>query len=116
MFSGILSPAQSRIAIPSCQDPGSPQWNEWQALGSSSVGIMIVNLNNGDDTTGPHSFLDAGVNLIELDAKALAQTHALDYQIRSLDPNGTTLFTGLLVPLGLDSTAYVFGVEDHGPN
>ena len=87
MFSGIPSPAQNRIDIPSYQDPGSPQWNEWRALGSSSVGIMIVNLNNGDDTTtGPHSFLDAGVNLIELDAKALAQTHALDYQIRPLTP------------------------------
>ena len=51
LFSGIPSPAQSRIAIPSYQDPGSAQWNAWQALGSSSVGIMIVNLNNGDDTT-----------------------------------------------------------------
>jgi hypothetical protein len=51
LFGGIPSPAQSRIAIPSYQDPGSAQWNAWQALGSSSVGIMIVNLNNGDDTT-----------------------------------------------------------------
>ena len=51
LFSGIPSPAQSRIAIPSYQDPGSTQWNGWRALGSSSVGIMIVNLNNGDDTT-----------------------------------------------------------------
>ena len=50
LFSGIASPAQSRIAIPSYQDPGSTQWSEWRALGSSSVGIMIVNLNNGDDT------------------------------------------------------------------
>ena len=51
LFSGIPSLAQSRIAIPSYQDPGSAQWNGWRALGSSSVGIMIVNLNNGDDTT-----------------------------------------------------------------
>jgi hypothetical protein len=51
LFSGIPSPAQSRIAIPSYQDPGGAQWNGWQALGSSSVGIMIVNLNNGDDIT-----------------------------------------------------------------
>jgi hypothetical protein len=49
LYRGISSPAQSRIAIPSYQDPGSAQWNGWQALGSSSVGIMIVNLNNGDD-------------------------------------------------------------------
>jgi Spherulation-specific family 4 len=51
LFCGISSPAQSRIAIPSYQDPGSAQWNGWQALGSSSVGIMIVNLNNGDDAS-----------------------------------------------------------------
>jgi len=51
LLGGIPSPAQSRIAIPSYQDPGSTQWNEWRALGSSSVGIMIVNLDNGDDTT-----------------------------------------------------------------
>jgi len=51
LFSSVFSPAQSRIAIPSYQDPGSTQWNGWQTLGSSSVGIMIVNLNNGDDTT-----------------------------------------------------------------
>src|SRR5215471_18408139 len=51
MFSGIPSLAQSRIAIPSYQDPGSSQWDGWRALGSSSVGIMIVNLNDGDDIT-----------------------------------------------------------------
>jgi hypothetical protein len=51
LFSGVHSAAQSRIAVPSYQDPGSPQWNAWRALGSSSVGIMIVNLDNGDDTT-----------------------------------------------------------------
>ena len=58
-------------------------------------------------------FLDAGVNLIELDANALGQTHALDYQIRSVDAHGKTFFTSLLVPLSLDSTAYVFDIEDH---
>jgi hypothetical protein len=58
-------------------------------------------------------FLDDGVNRIELNASALGQTHALDYQIRSLDTNGTMLFTSMLVPLSLDSTAYVFDVEDH---
>lgn len=61
-------------------------------------------------------FLDAGVNLIELDKNALGQTHALDYQIRSLDAGGKTLFTSLLVPLSLDSTAYVFDIEDHSQN
>jgi hypothetical protein len=35
---------------PSHEDPGSRQWDAWGDLGSSSVGIMIVNLNNGDDT------------------------------------------------------------------
>jgi hypothetical protein len=43
--------AQSRLAVPSYQDPGSPQWLGWAAPGRPSVGIMIVNLDNGDDTT-----------------------------------------------------------------
>jgi hypothetical protein len=43
--------AQNRIAIPSYQDPGSSQWNAWQAPGRSSIGIMIVNEDNGDDLT-----------------------------------------------------------------
>lgn len=40
---------QVRLAAPSYQDPGSPQWSGWQAPGPHAVGIMIVNLNNGDD-------------------------------------------------------------------
>jgi hypothetical protein len=59
------------------------------------------------------SFLDDGFNLIELDANALRQTHALNYQIRSLDENGKSLFTSMSEPLGLDSTAYVFDIENH---
>ena len=47
----IGSEAQTRIAIPSYQDPGSSQWDAWKAPGSKSVGIMIVNESNGDDTT-----------------------------------------------------------------
>jgi hypothetical protein len=43
--------AQSRLAVPSYQDPGSPEWNGWAAPGRPSVGIMIVNENNGDDTS-----------------------------------------------------------------
>jgi len=62
------------------------------------------------------SFLDADVKLIELNANALGQTHALDYQIRSLDASGKTVFTSSLVPLSLDSTAYSFDIEDHGRN
>lgn len=43
--------AQSRLAAPSYQDPGSQEWNAWAAPGRQSVGIMIVNENNGDDTS-----------------------------------------------------------------
>jgi hypothetical protein len=62
------------------------------------------------------SFLGAGVKLIELNANALGQTHALDYQIRSLNASEKTIFTSSLVPLSLDSTAYAFDIEDHGRN
>jgi spherulation-specific family 4 protein len=40
---------QVRLGAPSYQDPGSTQWTDWAAPGSQAVGIMIVNLNNGDD-------------------------------------------------------------------
>ena len=40
---------QVRLGAPSYQDPGSPQWTGWEAPGAQEVGIMIVNLNNGDD-------------------------------------------------------------------
>ncbi len=42
-------PAQVRLGAPSYQDPGSTQWSGWQAPGAQAVGIMIVNLDNGDD-------------------------------------------------------------------
>lgn len=44
-------PAQVRLGAPSYQDPGSTQWRGWAAPGTQAVGIMIVNLNNGDDET-----------------------------------------------------------------
>ncbi len=43
-------PAQVRLAAPSYQAPGTPPWAGWAAP-AQSVGIMIVNLNNGDDET-----------------------------------------------------------------
>ena len=42
---------QSRIAVPSYVNPGDPTWTAWEAQGPGAVGMMIVNLNNGDDTT-----------------------------------------------------------------
>jgi Spherulation-specific family 4 len=62
------------------------------------------------------TLLDGGVNLIELDKNALGVTRALNYQIRSLDQHGTALFTSALVPSSLDDTAYVFDIDNHGPN
>ena len=50
-LAALVAPAQNRIAIPSYQEPGSSQWNAWLAPGRSSVGIMIVNEDNGDDLT-----------------------------------------------------------------
>jgi Spherulation-specific family 4 len=42
---------QTRLAVPSYQNPGSSAWNSWEAQGSSALGIMIVDLDSGDDTT-----------------------------------------------------------------
>jgi len=44
-------PGQVRLGAPSYQNPGSTQWAGWAAPGPQAVGIMIVNLNNGDDET-----------------------------------------------------------------
>lgn len=45
----VTSAGQTRLGVPAYQDPGSPQWTNWAAPGAKAVGIMIVNLNNGDD-------------------------------------------------------------------
>lgn len=51
MFTVAVGAGQTRLGVPSYQDPGSRQWTAWAAPGATSVGVMIVNLNNGDDET-----------------------------------------------------------------
>ncbi len=46
-----MAAGQTRLGVPSYQDPGSPQWTKWAAPGASAIGVMIVNLDNGDDET-----------------------------------------------------------------
>ena len=46
-----LAQAQTRLAVPSYQNPGTSTWNSWAASGPGAVGLMIVNLKNGDDTS-----------------------------------------------------------------
>ena len=48
VFSATLS-AQARLGVPSYTQPGSQDWNTWRAVGPAGLGLMIVNLNNGDD-------------------------------------------------------------------
>ena len=48
VFSATLS-AQARLGVPSYAQPGLQDWNTWRAVGPASLGLMIVNLNNGDD-------------------------------------------------------------------
>jgi len=40
---------QTRLAAPSYQNPGTSIWNGWAAQGPGALGIMIVNLDSGDD-------------------------------------------------------------------
>jgi Spherulation-specific family 4 len=42
---------QARLGVPSYQDPGTPAWVGWERPGPQAIGIMIVNLDNGDDET-----------------------------------------------------------------
>lgn len=51
MFAGAFATGQARIGVPSYQDPGSPQWTAWAGPGAAAIGMMIVNLDNGDDET-----------------------------------------------------------------
>jgi len=43
--------SQVRLGAPSYQDPGTSAWTGWATPGAKAVGIMIVNLDNGDDET-----------------------------------------------------------------
>ena len=49
LFTAVIAVGQARLGVPAYQDPGSSQWTAWAAPGPKSVGIMIVNLDNGDD-------------------------------------------------------------------
>jgi hypothetical protein len=49
IFTAVLTAGQTRLGVPAYQDPGSGQWTAWKAPGAKAVGIMIVNLDNGDD-------------------------------------------------------------------
>jgi hypothetical protein len=51
VFTAVMAVGQTRLGVPSYQDPGSTQWTAWAAPGANAIGIMIVNLNNGDDET-----------------------------------------------------------------
>jgi hypothetical protein len=59
-LSAAFVSAQTRLAAPSYQSPGNSTWNKWAAQGSASVGIMIVNLNSGDDMSY-HSNVDSAI-------------------------------------------------------
>jgi hypothetical protein len=51
-ITGFVAPAasaQTRLAVPSYQNPGTTVWNGWAASGPGAVGIMVVSLENGDD-------------------------------------------------------------------
>lgn len=52
--------SQTRLAVPSYQNPGSTVWNSWAAQGPGALGIMIVDLDSGDDTSY-HSHIDNAI-------------------------------------------------------
>ncbi|MGB7496978.1 MAG: spherulation-specific family 4 protein [Candidatus Acidiferrum sp.] len=52
--------SQTRLAVPSYQNPGTSVWNSWDSVGSAALGIMIVDIDNGDDMTY-HSNIDTAI-------------------------------------------------------
>jgi hypothetical protein len=51
VLAAVTAAGQTRLGVPSYQDPGSAEWTAWAAPGAKAIGIMIVNLDNGDDET-----------------------------------------------------------------
>jgi hypothetical protein len=47
----LFASGQTRLAVPSYQNPGTTTWSNWAAQGPAAVGIMIVDIDNGDDPT-----------------------------------------------------------------
>lgn len=67
--------AQSpKIAIPSYVQPGSTIWNTWAAY-PQAVAFMIVNLDNGDDTSYQPSVLAAVQSAQQSGIKVLGYTY-----------------------------------------
>jgi hypothetical protein len=60
LFTVAMAAGQTRLGVPSYQDPGSEQWRAWAEPGAKAVGIMIANLDNGDDETY-HSNIDHAI-------------------------------------------------------
>ncbi len=56
---------QTRLAVPSYQNPGTTVWNGWAASGPAAVGIMVVSLNHGDDQTY-HSAIATAIEKAQL--------------------------------------------------
>ena len=54
------SSGQTRLAVPSYQNPGTFTWQSWSVQGPASVGIMVVNINKGDDEKY-YSRVDSGI-------------------------------------------------------
>jgi len=51
-FMAMLSAnGQTRLAVPSYQNPGTSTWSSWATPGSPAVGLMIVDISSGDDPT-----------------------------------------------------------------
>jgi len=46
-----VAKGQTRLAVPTYQNPGTSTWNSWAAQGPGAVGLMIVNMTNGDDVS-----------------------------------------------------------------
>jgi hypothetical protein len=47
----LFASGQTRLAVPSYQNPGTTTWSSWAAQGLAALGIMIVDIDNGDDPT-----------------------------------------------------------------
>jgi hypothetical protein len=51
LFPVLGMQAQTRLAVPSYQNPGTSTWQSWAAQGPQAVGIMIVDIGKGDTET-----------------------------------------------------------------
>jgi Spherulation-specific family 4 len=100
LIATLSANGQTRLAVPSYQNPGTSTWNSWAAQGSAAVGLMIVDIASGDDPTY-YPTVDAAIQATRKQGIFVLGYTYTGYGTR--DPN--------LVRQGIDNVYQNYGVD-----